>query len=523
VNTALDQLPAGYYSYTTPVLLSICFKMGSGGEKPKIMSSMPESLEKIEDKTSRAVGNLSSSLVSAWLLNMQRQGSRKKSRREGEPAAPFNAADDLISEDDAQEDKQPLEFVVYLSAEQKENARLKAEYKRLVNALLVKNDILKAMAAVKKLPAAAPTDPSPLYVHGLRPQEHEVSSAPNLSIKTSTWTAPDHASQGVIAAAAAAAGDCGEASSLLAAVPSSPNAAFTTTPTKSEAPQYHQQTSVSSEVDYSDFTSSMIVIRSHQGDLKSLLQEAEEEGLSTDLMASIESTVAETSKIYSDLMGQRREHPAITNSGCLLLAGDFSLPSEKPRRLDATKNSLTPNHRAIAKAILERLTQQNLMSLHNSWQAHSKKLELIQQKQSRLEIMRTSLASAIQQREADGKSEHVSWKARASAFLASEYLEKSTREAYWEEWDAIDKFEGTCCEVSRDFFLKITFFLFCRRHHRHECLYSLIVTLFLLQILGTYNTAIMYVESAPASPNCAAITKEVLALATQRGRLCLAT
>jgi len=46
---------------------------------------------------------------------------------------------------------------------------------------------------------------------------------------------------------------------------------------------------------------------------------------------------------------------------------------------------------------------------------------------------------------------------------------------------------------------------------------------FLVQILGSYNTAIMYVKSAPDSPNCASIAKEILALAQASGRLCLAT
>ncbi|KAG7671579.1 hypothetical protein NADE_000778 [Nannochloris sp. 'desiccata'] len=368
-----------------------------------------------------------------------------------------------------------------LKAAKEENSRLKAENESLIISLFVKSDILKAILAAKNLRAPINEQPAIEQKQQDDNNDEEERSYQKYWIEPNVLYPDQNSEAAVIAAAAAAGSKCTSMDSDEPAVAKLP-----TSPTMVKVTPHQRQFSHSLnrnpilDIDYSDVTSSMIGIRSHQGDLKLLLQEADEEGLSTDLMASIDSTVAETSKIYSELMSQRREHPAL-NTNSLMRDGEFSF---KPCEV---------NHRSIAVAILERLSQQALVSLHGSWQAHSQKLELHQRKQSRLEAIRTSLAVALQKRDENAAGEgncqqqNVSWKARACAFLASDYLAKTSSQVYWEEWDAIDKFEGTCCEI-----------------------------------LGSYNTAIMYVQSAPASPNCAAVAKEVLSLAQARGRLCLA-
>jgi hypothetical protein len=453
--------------------------MGSGGRAQKVSSSdmAEDSFGHTEDGTFSRMGiGIKSSFTSTAQSTLQRS-HHKKFARVRKTAVIFNSH--KLSSLGTKEPKAPFQDIFYieevknsLKAAQQENARLHAENESLIRSLFVKTDILKATMTAKnkttasRFSSAAAANNQYAAIQDEH-QELQRSYPTNNWIKT---LVANHQASQAGAAARGGGGNNGNSTpnctfSMDSPLDSAGADDFTSSPNKVIAATYHGQDQqkhevssincvASSEIDYSDVTSRMIAIRGHQVDLKLLLQEAEEEGLTTDLLVSIESAVAETSKIYSNLMSQRREHPAITNK--VVLGGDFNM--KLPGLTNATSSVNSENkmahpvkqdnsNRAIATVILQRLSQQKLLSLHGSWQAHSHKLEVIQQKQSRLEVMRSSLANAIQSKAAIEFSMNVSWNERASAFLASDYLEKSARVVYWEEWDAIDTFEGTCCEV----------------------------------------------------------------------------
>lgn len=376
-----------------------------------------------------------------------RKNKSRKVAHLGKAAVSFNA-DQLGTEETHIHIDIPSigEIEQNLKTAKEENLRLKAENESLIRSLLVKSDLLKATLTAKN--AGAPTNEQLEQKGQDDNTDEEGCSYPTFGTKLNVFY-PDQDSKVAVkaAASAAAAGTCTPMDSDEPEV-----AKLTTSPATDKVTTYQRQSSYSfncnptSDINYSDVTSSMIVIRSHQGNLKLLLQEAEEEGLSTDLMASIESTVAETNKIYSDIVSQSLQHPTL-NTCNLVRDGKFTFDYFDEMKV---------NHRSIAATILKRLSQQELMSLHGIWTSHSQKLELIQQKQARLEVMRTTLASAILKRRDESAARpkdchqlNVNWKTRASEFLASYYLLKTARQVYWEEWDGIDKFEGTCCKVSR--------------------------------------------------------------------------
>jgi len=422
--------------------------MGLGGGAEGLASSTmaKRNWQQDNDGFCDSLGSGGTCVVYERDIESKGKNNSKKFRRLGKAAVSFDA-DQLGTQraHPGMDKTSTKEIEQNLKAAREENLRLKAENEILIRSLIVKSDILKATLTAKHLHA---TIEQPALEQKRQNEINDEEQCSCLSHRTKTKVSyPDQNAEAVVKAVAiaAAGGTCTPMDSEEPAV-----AKLTTSLATGKQTTYPRQSSYSfnrnpgSDTNDSDATSNMIVIRSHQGDLKLLLQEAEEEGLSSDLMANIESTVAETSKIYSNIMSRRRQHPALNN----LMRDDGKL------KLNSC-GEIKVNHRSIAAAILERLSQQELMSLHGSWKAHTQKSELNQQKQARLEVMRASLANAIQKRDEHaaraGKSDlqNVNWKARASALLAFDYLAKTGREVCWEEWDAIDKFEGTCCRVSR--------------------------------------------------------------------------